>query len=209
MSPTRHVRGDSTPRGGGQILDHHLQVIGQLRAGLAARQRMAGRGHRPGGNRRQEATPDLVVGPLQHGNRQRAAARLERLRRPAQRSVFDPHPHAGIARVHGLERMRHRVGRKQRIDRQRQAQFDPFAQFVRMGAQGVDLGQDDAHIGQQRLAGGRQGRLVDRAVEQSDAQLRLQVGDGVADGRLHPMQPRRRESCRPAPRRRRCASGRA
>ncbi|CFP58122.1 Uncharacterised protein [Bordetella pertussis] len=79
--------------------------------------------------------------------------------------------------------MRHRVGRKQRIDRQRQAQFDPFAQFVRMGAQGVDLGQDDAHIGQQRLAGGRQGRLVDRAVEQSDAQLRLQVGDGVADGR--------------------------
>ena len=53
---------------------------------------------------------------------------------------------------------------------------------------GVDPQQDIAGIGQQRLALGRHDGTPALAVEQRHAQFGFHVGDGMADGRLHPRQ---------------------
>ena len=77
---------------------------------------------------------------------------------------------------------------KQRIDDQRQFEFNAFAQPLRARPHGVDPQQDIAGIGQQRLALGRHDGTPALAVEQRHAQFGFHVGDGMADGRLHPRQ---------------------
>lgn len=119
---------------------------------------------------------------------QLVAAIEQRGDRSAQRQHRDARGDRRIGRPQAVQRGADLGDRIQGVHRQRQFQLDPFAQSLGAGPHGVDPQQDVARIGQQRLAFRRHDRAVAAPVEQLHAQLRFHVGDGMADGRLHPRQ---------------------
>lgn len=119
---------------------------------------------------------------------QLVAAVQQRGDRPAQRQHRDAGGHRRIVGAQAVQRGADLRDRIQRVHHQRQLQLDPFAQALGAGAHGVDPQQDVAGVGQQGLAFRGHDGAVAAAVEQPQAQLGFHVGDGVADGRLHPRQ---------------------
>ncbi|KPV26178.1 hypothetical protein APR48_31995 [Variovorax paradoxus] len=153
------------------------------------RQRMRGGRHRHHRQRQQELARDALVELREGRDRDVAAAAVQRFDWRAHRAVLDAHRDARMHRVHAADGGRHEVDREQRVDRDRQAELDALLDPLRAGAQGIDLREDLPHVAQQRLARGREHGLVARTVEQPHLQLLLEVGDGLAHGRLHAVQP--------------------
>jgi hypothetical protein len=81
--------------------------------------------------------------------------------------------------------------RVERVDDEGEPELDPLPQAARAGAQEVDLEEDGAGVGEQRLSGRRQAGPVARAVEEADAELGLEVRDPLAHRGLDPREPGR------------------
>lgn len=93
--------------------------------------------------------------------------------------------------MHATQRAGQELRRKERVHRNCQPELDALFEPLRARAQRLDLRQDDPHVAQQCLARGREHRLVAGTVEEPHLELFLEIGNGMAHGRLHPVQPGR------------------
>jgi len=167
-------------------------VIRQVRRGKCAagarslRQgmRSADHGHHLNGAKRLHRNARMPE-MLACKNAQCVRAGQQRVDRSAQGQHRDTHRHRGIRGAHVVQRRASPFDRKERIHHQRKLQLDAFAQALRASAHRIDPQQDVAGVGKQRLALRRHDGTMAGAVEQRHAQLRLHVGNGVADGGLH------------------------
>jgi transposase len=103
----------------------------------------------------------------------------------------DTHLDRGVGRVELAQGGTQALERVERVDDEGEPELDPLPQAARAGAHEVDLEEDGAGVGEQRLSGRRQRGPVARAVEEADAELGLEVRDPLAHGGLDPHEPGR------------------
>ena len=167
---------------------HQLHMLAQDRRGessLAARQRMPIRGN---GNQLHHA--DRALFERIHAPRQRAADTHARhaieheLRHRAQRLDIKAKANCGEFGAEGIERLDQHAGRQHDIDSDGDLRLQAADQSTGAGEQPIHALRDPARIGEDRAAGfgqfGPAGRL---ALEQGEAELAFEIGDGVADHR--------------------------
>jgi hypothetical protein len=169
-------------------------VVGQCHAGeglAASRERVGGGGHGHDGHGAQGLGFDAGIEEVFTGQDGQVAALVAQgLQRAAQGFDSQAQPHRGQGFAQVLQCGGYLGQRVERVHHQRQLDLDPFPQAAgaRRAAQGrLHAG---ARVFQQGLAGRREGGAVAAAVEEPHVELGLQVGDGVAHGRLRAQQAR-------------------
>jgi hypothetical protein len=115
------------------------------------------------------------------------------LRHRPERFDIEAQRHRRKLRSKRLQRVDHAPGRQHHVKDEMDFCLEALEKASHLGAKPVDPVGDGARLRQDRAASFRQHGFARRlAIEQQDPELRLQVGNRIADDRCRPAKPSRR-----------------